>query len=192
VIDAPAAEEAVCRYLDMDIDSVTELVQKWCRKARAPQFTDPAAREMAGIVGEALGYVGWRDEFASARETDPYTLRARRIAAALRILRADLPSYIEDWHLNTPPVPLQSTVALYELVLQHAPVMDGIQPRGRGRSRSMERDFSTFVAQRAMELWDGKAEMQVADAFANEALSWIKGSAPVSDDAMRKARTRRK
>jgi hypothetical protein len=191
VIDPAMAEEAVRRYLELDIDSVAELVQQWCKNVHAPRFSDAAARQMAAIVKEALGYGGWRDEFASQREADPYTLQARRVAEALRTLRAGLPAFIEAWRLNTPPVPLESTVALYELVLQHAPLMDGIRPRARGRARSMERDFSTFVSQKAMELWEGKAEMQAADAFANEALGWIKGSPPVSDDAIGKARTRR-
>jgi hypothetical protein len=194
VIDRATAEAAARRYFEHDIDAVTKLVQDWCKKVHAQPFSKAAARQIAVIIREALvGYGGWWDEFASQRERDPYRLLARRIAAALRELRDGLPAYIEAWRLDDTraPVSLQSTTALYELVLQHALLIEGRKPRARGRARSMERDFSTFVAQKAMELWEGKTEMGTADAFANEALAWIKGRPAVSDDAIRKARTRR-
>jgi hypothetical protein len=191
-INLPKAIEAVEKYMSVDVPEIVNLIRQWCDKAHAPEFDDLAAQNVAVIVRTALGNPWWRDEFAAERECHPDVVRGREIVEDLRRLQANLPTYIELYRSNNPMVPLVLTVELLELVRQHQPLIDAVQPRGRGRQRSQERDLTTALSSKALEQG---ANAAAADAFANEAIQWLTGrdaAVAVKDDAVRKARTNRR
>jgi hypothetical protein len=188
-LDERQAKDAVEKYMSFRVPEIVNLIREWCTKAHAPElFDDQAAYSVAAIVRTALGNSWWRDELAAERERHPDLVRMREIAEDLRRLQANLPTYIHLCFGNSPPVPVELTVKLFDLVRRHQPLIDAVQPRGRGRQRSQERDLTTVLSQKALEQG---ADAAAADAFANEAIKWLTGRdvPAVKDDAVRKART---
>lgn len=191
MIDRDAAEAAVRRAMQTDHATAVALVQVWASDVKGPPVPDAAADAIAADLRCAMSNGWWWDAMTEVREHDPDAERARRIAAALRLLQRDLPPYIEAWRMSTPPVPLELTVALFPVVNSHQRLIDAAQPRGRGRAPSQERDVAAHFSRRVREAWGDSGDQGRADAFAGLAVAWLTGRPAPSDSAVARGRTRR-
>jgi hypothetical protein len=184
------AVAAVEKYLSHDEADIARLISEWCKKAQAPNFDGDALAQLIAIIISLLSSSGWRDDFSEARKADRTEKRTREVIEALRVLQTLLPQFIEDWRLSKTPAPLDLTLSLLELVGAHQPWINALPPARRGPPQSRERDVTSFLARKALELWKGKAGKTQADGFASEAVAWLLDK-PQSDGAISKARRRR-
>ena len=175
------------------LPATIELVQSWCIEAKAPIFSDDDAAAIARDVNYALCFEEhWRDEYKAQRDKNLSTQRMQRISDALAILQIDLPKSMEDTRRGKPDADLSATESLLELVGRHQAIIDAFPRRKKGRIRSLEKNLTANLANKALTLWGTTAPKSAGNAFSAMALTWLTGRrVPISDEAARKARERR-
>ncbi len=185
--------EEYCDIINGREPATVELIQSWARAAHGPPLSDEQATALARDVNYALLFSQeWRDENRAGRENNPSLIRLRRVADALRTLKANLPGVIAESRRGSRSGDVSATESLLDLVDRHSKIIEYCPPRGRGRAISLEKNLSTNLARKVGLAWEGVATTASADAFASIALSWLTGRPVKSDEPVRKARERRR
>ncbi|WP_287994674.1 hypothetical protein [Acidiphilium sp.] len=172
-----------------------ELIRSWCRAACGPELVDDVAWTLAKTMNDLISdEMAWRDEFATARATDPARLRIARIVAARNSLIADLAAW-EDANPHNREFSAQNRM-LFDAAVAHKGSsaefgLEESKPRPPHRELSRETIIAANLAGFLASIWTGHGAKKAIDAFVSEAMGWLtrRGQTP-PPEKMRKARAK--
>lgn len=172
-----------------------ELIRSWCRAAHGPELVDDVAWKLAKAMNELISdQMAWRDEFATARATDPARLRIARIVAARDSLIAELSAW-DDANPHNREFSAQNRMLLNAAVAHKGTAADfGFEeskPNPPHRPLSRETIIAANLAVFLASIWTGRGAKKAIDAFVSEAMGWLTGRGQKPPpEKMRKARAK--
>jgi hypothetical protein len=115
----------------------------------------------------------WAPEFSDFRKSNVSTLRIRRVANALAVLRDELPEVLGESRAVNPNADLGLTEALLDLVRKHRPLIEGHRPV-RGRPRELAGNVAANIGKLVVKLCGSNSLTKKAqDAFVAGAMEWL-------------------